>query len=363
MTVTSFQKPAGILLLGLVAGWFAHGGFSSQKSGGGVISFNETGSLVEVKGKTYTLSDLPLGMQHKVHTAFLQAQSQVLNVAEDFAARIALGKGSTSADFAWDTILAEKVTPSEIEKTYNNTPGFKQLGALTDPKVRGEIKRYLLQRESSQRISEELGKLRKEDAFKLIWELPLAPALKQDLSMYPVVEFGPEGQAVPQEMQIMFSYNQPSSEGVFFTLSRLADSLKVRLRLRLLTETTGTTKEATAIGLIQCLAAKPELQRDTWVLQTRLVQDLQRLPDDTKEIPLEKFFPSDPDLVKRLSVCKGKQADVKQMLANTEAWKPLRIHNLPIVFYSGRRVSEFDPRGFDAVVTTLVSQAQEKKKQ
>lgn len=363
MTVTSFQKPVGFLLLGLVAGWFAHGAFSPQKSGGGVITFNENGKLVEVKGKTYALSELPLGMQHKVHTAFLQAQSQVLNVAEDFAARVALGKGSGSENFTWENILAEKVTDAEVEKTYNNTPGFKQLGALTDARVRNEIRRYLLQRESSQRISEELGKLRKENGFKLIWDLPLAPALKQDFSIYPVVEFGPEGEALPQELQIMFNYTQPSSEGVFFTLSRLAESLRVRLRLRLLAETTGTAKEAAAIGLIQCLATKPELKRDTWVLQTRLVQDLQRLPDDTKEIPLEKFFPGDPDLVKRLSVCQGKVVDVKSMLANTEAWKPLRIHNLPIVFFSGRRVSEFDPRGFDAVVTTLVSQAQEKKKQ
>ncbi|MEY4064056.1 MAG: hypothetical protein RIR26_264 [Pseudomonadota bacterium] len=362
MTVTNFQKPVGFLLLGLVAGWFAHGGFS-KKNGNSAITFNESGSVVEVKGRVYSLSDLPLGMQHKVHTAFLQAQSQMLNVAEDFAARVSMGQGGDSTGFTWEKLLAEKVTEADVEKTYNNTPGFKQLGALSDTRVRGEIKRYLLQRESSQRISEELGKLRKENSFKMIWDLPLAPAIKQDFSMYPVVELGPEGDALPQEMQIMFSYTQPSSEGVFFTLSRLAESLKVRLRLRLLTETNGTAKEAAAIGLIQCLASKPELKRDTWVLQTRLVQDLQRLPDDTKEIPIGKLFPSDPDLVKRLSVCQSNVVDVKPMLANTEAWKPLRIHNLPIVFFSGRRVSEFDPRGFDAVVTTLVSQAQEKKKQ
>jgi hypothetical protein len=352
MTSANILKPMGFALLGLVVGWWSRSLFESRNTS--VMSFNESATVVEVKGKNYGYSELPIAMQHRIHSAYLQAHGIFRTQIEDYAARIVAADGKDLESFRWEKLVEKKITEEQIRNTYNNALGFKETGELSDPKVRSQVIWYLTQGLVAQRISEEVSNLIKEKRFKINWQLPLASKVNLDASEYPVVEVGSEKDAKPFEMQVMFSYNQQNSESAFFAISRVAETMGRRVKIRLLSESGGTAKEGAAIALVNCLASAPEFKREAWLVHARLLQELYRMPEGDTEIQMQKLFPGDSELVKKVATCKPKPIAEKVLAENTAAWKEFRPNPYPMIFVDGRRISEQDPRGVEGVLREML---------
>lgn len=208
----------------------------------------------------------------------------------------------------------------------------------------------------SLRISEETSKLKKENALKFIWNLPLAPRIDLETSGFPVIEVGPEGAAaIDSNIEVSFNYARANSEGAFLAIFRAAEKLQRRIKVRLMFESTGTTKETEAIKLIQCLANNVTFTREAWIVHLRTLQELPRVADDTPQVPLASFFPGDPDLVKRVSACEPRSLDDKLLDSHARVMASLKNTKSSSIFVDGQRLSEFDPRGTDGILEALLA--------
>ncbi len=352
MTAANILRSSGLVLAGLAAGWWLCS--ATQNRTAAVMTFSEDAAVVQVKGRTYSFSELPIEMKHQIHSAYLQAHGQFRTVAEDFAARVVASAGKNVDEFTWEKEYAQKPSEEDVRKAYEN--GFKNVGSLSDAKVRAEVERSLQRNLVMNRIAKELTTLVQNKELTVMWSLPLAPAVKFDAGSYPVVEVGEQSDTKPLEVQVVFNYGQSNSEGAFFAISRAADVAKRRIRIRLLSESTGLAKEEAAIALVNCLAQEAGFKREAWLVHARLTQELYRLPNEQNELPMAQYFPGDQELVKRVATCKPKPLDEKMLLANTAVWKPLRSNPYPMIFVDGRRISDQDPRGTEGVLRELLGE-------
>jgi hypothetical protein len=78
------------------------------------------------------------------------------------------------------------------------------------------------------------------------------------------------------------------------------------------------------------------------------------MPEGDTEIQMQKLFPGDSDLVKKVATCKPKPIAEKVLAENTEAWKEFRSNPYPLMFVGGRRISEQDPRGVEGVLREML---------
>jgi len=352
MTAANILRSSVLVLAGLAAGWWLRS--ASQSRTTTVMGFREDAAVVQVKGRTYSFSELPIQMRHHIHSAYLQAHGQFRTVAEDFAARVVASGGKDVAEFTWEKEYGQKPSEEEVRKAYES--GFRNVGPLSDAKVRAEVEHSLQRNLVMNRISKELSTLVQNKELKMMWDLPLAPELKLSVDAYPVVEVGDESDTQPLEVEVVFNYGQANSEGAFFAISRVADSLKRRIRIRLLSESTGLAKEEAATALVNCLAREAGFKREAWLVHARLTQELYRLPNEQSELPMAQYFPGDPELVKRVATCNPKPLEEKMLVANTAAWKPLRSNPYPMIFINGRRISDQDPRGTEGVLRELLGE-------
>lgn len=353
MTFSNILRPFALVITGCVLGWWAHKlPFFDKRA---VMSFHPSARMLKVKDKEYSFKQLPLDFQLKIHAAFMQAQMSANAIAGQVAAQIAVNDGQLSNEFDWDKFLEPTITDGDIQKTHQHALGFKGKGPLTDPKVRAEVLKDLVQREKVVRIGDEVARLERNNELKVYLDYPPAPQLQEDVSAYPVVEAGSEGVPIEQEIQVLFSYAQRDADVSFFSIASHAEHLKRRLKVRLLFESRGTPKELAAIGLIHCLSSQSDSKRDAWVTHLRLTQEVFQLADSTTELPFEKFFPGDPDLVKRIKACAPKKMDEKMLADNSKNWKKIRVNNFPVLFLQGRKISEFDPRGVRGVLAELAA--------
>lgn len=348
MTVNTKWLPLATLGIGLVGGWLLS---ALLRPATAVIEFNKDATAMVVNNSTYRFSEFPADLQQSVHGAFLQASNVFRLAAEDFAARLLVSGGKVNG-FDWEQHLQDKITEAELRKTWETVPGFKSLG--TFEQTRDKLVDFVVRRLKEQEIGVQKAKVVKENALQLRWNLPLGAPLGTTVSNYPVVEIGPEGKSVAGEFEVVFSYNQRNSDGAFLILDRIAQELQKRIRIRLVAEYEGTSKEKLAIELVSCMASEASRSADAWIVHNRMLQEIPSLSATTKELDVKYYFGGRPELLSAVQNCKTKAMDEKLFRDNTKVWQPLRSNTLPMIFHKSLRVSEYDPRGIELALREQV---------
>lgn len=346
MTVSKKWLPLVTLGVGAVVGWLGRGWGASKPT---VIQLNETAPAISVQGRTWTYADLPVDLRTRVHAAYLQANGHLRSALEDFAARVTRSNGKL-AGFDWDAEATKKIDEKMLRSLYDTALGFKNQGPFESEKVQSALKKFALDRERSILISEELNKLLKDNKIEFLGNFPLGIKLEEDLTPYTVIEIGPEGKPVGGELQVMFNYAQPFSESAFNLLFRLASDMGQRLKIRLLTEYTGSEKEKQAIGTIGCVATEKFTANEIFAVHLKLLQELPNLMVENGRMDWKKAFPGNAELVARIENCAQKPFAADVFRKNTNSWQKLRQNPLPILFHDARRVSEYDPRGLEELI-------------
>jgi hypothetical protein len=344
MTVSGKWLLPAALLVGGAIGWFARGARSEKKL---VLGLNENALAVSISGSDYRYADFPADLQQSVHDAYMQANNVLRLAGEDFAARVAMN-GGNARNFSWEEKLADKINDQKLRETYDKVPGFTNLGSFSA--ARPQLIDFVVRQEREKLIGEQKAKLVQEKALQMNWNLPLGPRLPLSFSDYPVVEVGPSDAPVVGELQVVFGYNQLYADGAFLRLDRLAGEIKKRIRLRLVSEYNGLSKEKLAIELVRCLAGVSAQPRDAWIVHYRLLEEIPKLPEVADKLDLQSYFGGVPELLKRVSSCQPKPFDEQAYRNNTLEWKSLRGSNQAMLFFEGRRLSEYDPRGIESLV-------------
>jgi len=346
MSVNNKWLPLATLGAGVLLGWLGTKVFSKRAS---VMQLNETAPAVVINGRTWSYLDLPAELRTRIHIAFLQANGHMRVALEDFAARVSRSGGKPDT-FDWDKEAAARVTESSLRSIFENAIGFKNQGTFDSPKVQQALKKYAIDRERSILVAEELNKLVKEKRLQIVYDLPLGAALEEDLSVYPVLEVGPEGKPVGGEFQVMFNYSQPYSDSVFNLIQRLADQTGQRLKIRLLSEYGKQPNEKLAIETIGCVLSGPFKSNEVFSVHLRLLQEIPNLKSENPKLDWTKAFAGNADLARRIEACPLKSFPEDAYAANAMQWQKIRQNPLPVIFNNSRRLSEYDPRGIDELL-------------
>ncbi|MEN9824773.1 MAG: hypothetical protein RI953_518 [Pseudomonadota bacterium] len=346
MTVNTKWLPLATLGIGLVGGWGASRLLGRPPA---VLQLNETAPALVVNGRTWSYGDMPAELRNRVHTAFLQANEQLRIALEDFATRASRSGGKVD-DFNWEKEAMAKIDEKALRSIYENSLGFKNRGPFDSPEIKQSLMKFAVDRERSMMISEELQKLGKENKLQFLWNLPLGVRLEEDLSIYSTLEIGTDGKPVVGTVDVMFNYAQQFGEGAFNLLYRIATDKGQRIRIRLLTEYSGTEREKKAIETIGCVTSGKFNPNEIFAIHQKLLQDVPSLKPEKPQVDWKQAFPGNADLAGRIETCTAKPLNESAMLSNTKVWQALRQNPLPILFHEGRRISEYDPRGIEAVV-------------